>query len=50
MNNKSTVEDINTLRVNINELQNWKGSIHVRYLVLDASILKTKNVMHGMDD
>ena len=50
MNNISTIEDINTLRVNINKLENWKGSIFVICLILDASILKTKDVMHGMDE
>ena len=50
MNNISTIQDINMLRGNINELENWKGSIFVRSLILDAYILKTKDVINGMDD
>ena len=50
MNNILTIEDINTLRVNINKLENWKGSIFVICLILDSSILKTKDLMHGMDE
>ena len=50
MSNISTIEDNNMLRGNINELENWKGSIFVRSLILDASILKTKDVINVMDD
>ena len=46
----STIKDINRLRGNIKELKNWKGSILGKYLILDVSILKTKDVINGMDD
>ena len=49
MNNMSTIEDINMLRGNIKELENWKASVLVKSLILDASILKTKDQIHGMD-
>ena len=50
MNNISTIKDMNMLRGNINKLENWKGSILVKYFILDASILKTNDLINGMDD
>ena len=49
MNNISTIQDMNILRGNIKELKNWKSSVLVKSLILDASILKTKDQIHGMD-
>ena len=48
MNNISTIQDMNMLRRNIKELENWKSSVLVKYLILDASILKTKDQIHGI--
>ena len=49
MNNISTIEDMNLLRGNIKELENWKSSVLVKSFILDSSILKTKDQIHVMD-
>ena len=50
MINDLTLEEMNTMTLNINELQNWKSSISVRGFILDASILQTNYTTHGINN